>query len=83
MNQAGWDYLVGGTESATSMRRNRLSLAKKGFRPRILVDVSKMDTSSKLLGYPLIIPVMLAPVGGLIRIHPNGPVEATKAANQF
>ena len=83
MNQAGWDYLVGGTESETSMRRNRLSLDKKGFRPRVLVDVSKMDTSSKLLGYPLKIPVILAPVGGLIRIHPNGPVEATKAANQF
>ena len=71
MNQAGWDYLVGGTESETSMRRNRLSLDKKGFRPRVLVDVSKMDTSSKLLGYPLKIPVILAPVGGLLEFIPT------------
>ena len=83
MNQAGWDYLVGGTETETSMRRNRLSLDKKGFRPRILVDVSNLDTSTTLLGYPMQIPVILAPIGGLVRIHPNGPVEATKSANEF
>ena len=83
MDQAGWDYLVGGTETETTMRRNRLSFDKKGFRPRILVDVSKLDTSVNLLGHPLKIPVVLAPIGGLTRIHPSGPVEAAKAANEF
>ena len=50
LNQGAWNYLVGASESETSMRRNRLSFDKVGFRPRILVDVSKIDPSSSLLG---------------------------------
>jgi len=83
LTQAGWDYLVGGTESETSMRRNRASFDVKGFRPRVLVDVSTLDTSTTILGFPTKIPVMLAPIGGLVRIHPQGPVEAAKAASEF
>ena len=50
LHQGAWDYLVGGSESETTMRRNRLAFDRWGFRPRILVDVSKIDTSTTFLG---------------------------------
>ena len=38
-----WDYLIGGTETETTLRRNRLSLDCIAFKPRVLGDVSKID----------------------------------------
>ena len=41
LNQGTWDYLAGGAESETTLRRNRAAFDRIAFRPRILVDVSK------------------------------------------
>ena len=40
LTQDAWDYLTGGAESETTMRRNRLELDSLAFRPRVLIDVS-------------------------------------------
>ncbi|MBV9170620.1 MAG: alpha-hydroxy-acid oxidizing protein, partial [Chloroflexi bacterium] len=50
LNQGAWDYLVGGSESETTLRRNRRAFDKIAFRPRILVDVSEIDASTTFLG---------------------------------
>lgn len=78
-----WDYLTGGAESETTMRRNRLGFDSLGLRPRVLVDVSKVDTSTTFLGQKLRIPVMMAPIGSLQTITPEGGVAVAKAAAQF
>lgn len=83
MDQAAWDYLVGGSESETTMRRNRLALDSIAFRPRVLRDVSKVDTSTTFLGHPMRIPVLVGPVGGLQTMHPDGAAAAAKAASAF
>lgn len=83
LDQGAWDYLVGGSESETTMRRNRLAFDRIAFRPRVLVDVSDVDPSTTLLGHKMRIPVMLAPVGGFQRIHPEGGAAATRAAAEF
>ena len=83
MGQAAWDYLVGGSESETTMRRNRLGFDLLAFRPRILVDVSNIDMSTTLLDHQLRIPVLLAPVGGLVRFTPDGGIAAAQAASEF
>ena len=41
----GWDYLVGGAETETTVARNRLALDRIALRPRVLVDVTEIDTS--------------------------------------
>ena len=81
--QGTWDYLVGGSESETTLRRNRQAFDKVAFRPRILVDVSKIDTSTTFLGQPMRIPAMLAPVGSLQVFTPEGGVAAATAAVEF
>src|SRR6266850_2184765 len=49
LDQGTWDYLVGGSESETTLRRNRAAFDQIAFRPRILVDVSEIDASTTFL----------------------------------
>jgi isopentenyl diphosphate isomerase/L-lactate dehydrogenase-like FMN-dependent dehydrogenase len=81
--QGAWDYLVGGSESETTLRRNRLAFDKVAFRPRILVDVSNIDTSTTFLGHKLRIPAILAPIGSLQVFDPEGAVAVARAAAEF
>ena len=83
LEQGPWNYLVGGVESETTMKRNRFAFDKIAFRPRVLVDVSKIDTSATLLKNKLRIPVILAPMGSLQVFTPTGASAATKAAGDF
>src|SRR5262249_11947302 len=78
-----WDYLIGGADTETTVRRNRLALDSLAFRPRVLRDVSKIDVSRKLLGKNLRIPVVLAPVGSLESFDPGGGATVTKATSEF
>jgi isopentenyl diphosphate isomerase/L-lactate dehydrogenase-like FMN-dependent dehydrogenase len=83
INQGAWDYLVGGSESETTLRRNRRAFDRIAFRPRILVDVSHLDASTTFLGQKLRIPAILAPIGSLQVFDPEGALGSTRAATDF
>jgi isopentenyl diphosphate isomerase/L-lactate dehydrogenase-like FMN-dependent dehydrogenase len=83
LNQNDWDYIVGGTESETTLRRNRMALDSVAFRPRVLRDVSKVDASVNELGRRLRLPVVLAPVGALESFHADGAAPVARAAKAF
>ena len=83
LNHDNWDYIVGGTETETTVRRNRLALDSIAFRPRVLRDVSRIDASTRFLGRKLRLPLVLAQIGGLELFAPEGGVAAVKAAQQF
>jgi isopentenyl diphosphate isomerase/L-lactate dehydrogenase-like FMN-dependent dehydrogenase len=83
LTQDVWDYLSGGAESETTMRRNRLGFDSLALRPRVCVDVSKINTTTTFLGHKLRIPVMLAPIGSLQTITPEGGVAVARAAAEF
>jgi isopentenyl diphosphate isomerase/L-lactate dehydrogenase-like FMN-dependent dehydrogenase len=78
-----WSYLVGGAETETTVRRNRMALDSIAFRPRVLRDVSRIDSSSVFLGHKTRLPVMLAPIGGLESIVGGGAASAARASAQF
>jgi glycolate oxidase len=78
-----WGYLIGGTETETTVRRNRLALDSIAFRPRVLRDVSAVDSSATFMGRTVRLPVMLAPVGGMESFVPEGAAAAARAAAQF
>ena len=78
-----WDYLVGGTETETTVRRNRLALDSIALRPRVLRDVSRIDCTGTLLGQRTRIPVALAPIGGLESFEAGGGASVAKAAAEF
>ena len=83
LSQHVWHYLTGGAESETTMCRNRYALDNLAFRPRALVDASKIDPSSTFLGHRLRIPVMLAPIGSVQLMTPEGAVAVARAAHEF
>jgi glycolate oxidase len=75
-----WDYLMGGAETETTQERNRIALDSLAFRPRVLRDVEHVDTSGRVLGHALNLPVILAPIGSLQDMTPDGGAAATRAA---
>jgi isopentenyl diphosphate isomerase/L-lactate dehydrogenase-like FMN-dependent dehydrogenase len=78
-----WDYLMGATETETTLRRNRLAIDSLAFRPRVLRNVSRLDASSTFLGRPVRIPVMFAPIGSVESFTPGGGATAAEASAQF
>jgi glycolate oxidase len=78
-----WSYLIGGAETETTVRRNRHALDCIAFRPRVLRDVSRIDSSSIFLKRKVRMPVMLAPIGGLESIVEGGAATAARASAQF
>ena len=75
-----WDYLMGGAETETTLRRNRLALDMLGFRPRVLRNVENIDCGGKVLGQNLKLPIILAPIGALQDFDPDGGIAPTLAA---
>ena len=61
--KAFFDYADRGSYSEDTLRANLDDLQQIKFRQRILVDVSRRDLSTKILGEPSALPLILAPVG--------------------
>ena len=83
LDQNAWDYIVGGTETETTLRRNRMALDEIAFRPRVLRDVSQVEPSIEVFGRKLRLPVMLAPVGALETFHPGAAASVARGAGGF
>lgn len=79
-NGAVWDYLAGGSETETTMRRNRQAIDSIALRPRILRDVSNIDLSTTILGFPSSMPLFLAPMASLQIVTPSGAMAVDEAA---
>ena len=76
-----WNFGAGGSETETSMRRNRRALDRLAIRQDVLVDVREIDLTTTFLGIPLSMPVMVAPMGGLVLFHHQGDVEMARGAS--
>jgi glycolate oxidase len=83
LNQNSWDYIVGAAETETTMRRNRMALDEIAFRPRVLRNVTKVDTSVEVFGRKLRLPVMIAPVGALELFDPGAGGSVARGAGTF
>jgi len=75
-----FDYADRGSYSEDTLRANRADLEAIKFRQRILVDVSRRDLSTTILGEPASMPLILAPVGLLGMQHGDGEIIACRAA---
>lgn len=78
-----WDYLIGGADTESSVRRNRYGLDSWVFRPRVLNDVSEVSITTELLGTPLRMPVMLPPIGSVQVFEAGGGESVARAAAEF
>src|SRR5438874_5612640 len=83
LNQNAWDYIVGASETETTMRRNRMSLDEIAFRPRVLRNVAKVDASVEAFGRRMRLPVVIAPVGALEIFDPDSGAAVARGAGRF
>ena len=80
--RAVFDYADGGAEAEISLRRARASFARAEFHPRVLQDVSAIDTSTTVLGRRWPLPFALAPTGFTRLMHHGGELAAARAAQR-
>src|SRR5437667_2288484 len=78
--KAFFDYADRGSYTEDTLRANSDDLQQIKFRQRILVDVSRRDLSTNILGEPASMPLILAPVGLLGMQHGDGEIHACRAA---
>ena len=75
-----WDYIIGGSETETTLKRNRLSLDSYAFKPRVLRDVENIDTTKSIFNKKLNLPVFFAPIGSMQDFVKDGAIPSTISA---
>jgi isopentenyl diphosphate isomerase/L-lactate dehydrogenase-like FMN-dependent dehydrogenase len=75
-----WDFYTGGSEDEVTVRANRSAFERIRLRPRVLVNVSACDLQTSVLGDPVSMPILIAPVAGQGIAHPDGECATARAA---
>jgi 4-hydroxymandelate oxidase len=75
-----YDYYAGGADDEITLNLNRAAYQSILLRPRVLVDVSRVDTSLELLGQRLPFPILIAPTAFQRLAHPEGELATARAA---
>ena len=78
-----FDYTDGGAEEESSMRRARETFDRVEFIPRVLRDVSSVDTSTELFGERAALPFVFAPTGFTRLMHTDGEVAVARVAEEL
>ena len=84
MDPVHWDYIQGGSDDEVTLRANRAAFEGIRLRPRVLVDVSAsaLDMRTTVLGIPLSMPIMVAPMAMHCLAHPEGECATAQAAGR-
>jgi L-lactate dehydrogenase (cytochrome) len=75
-----FDYLDGGAEGEVTLRESCRVYEDLTFRPRHAVAFDHCNLRTRVLGFDLALPFLLAPVGYSRLMHPVGEVGAARAA---
>lgn len=80
LSQMALDYYSSGAWDEVTLRDNRAAFERVKLRPRMLVDVSDRYLSTTILGQPLQLPLLIAPMAFQCLAHPDGEVATAQAA---
>jgi 4-hydroxymandelate oxidase len=81
MPAALWDYVVDGAGDGVTLAANRRAFERVRLRPRVLADVSRVDTAARVLGQPMSAPIMVAPAAHGAMCE-GGDLAAARAARR-
>src|SRR5260370_2479709 len=76
---SAWEYFNGGSADEITLKRNREALDAQ-LEPRVLVDVTRIDTSCTLLGRKMEHPILLAPTSSHLLAHPDAETATARGA---
>jgi 4-hydroxymandelate oxidase len=74
-----YQYFAGAAEDESTMAENRVAWRRRRLRPRVLVDVDAVDTSTTVLGTPLAAPLLVAPMAYQGLLHEDGELALARA----
>jgi isopentenyl diphosphate isomerase/L-lactate dehydrogenase-like FMN-dependent dehydrogenase len=77
-----WDFLHGGSDDEVLLRESRAVYERIKLRPRVLVDVSVIDTRTTVLGTPVEMPILIAPTASHCVAHPEGECATAQGAGR-
>ena len=77
-----FDYIDGGAEDEWTLRANSASFTAWTFSPRVMRDVSQIDTTTSFLGHQLPVPLMFSPTGFTRIAHSQGELSVARIAAQ-
>jgi 4-hydroxymandelate oxidase len=80
LSQMALDYYSSGAWDEVTLRDNRAAFERVKLQPRMLVDVSDRNLSTSILGQPLQLPLLIAPMAFQCLAHPEGEVATARAA---
>ena len=81
MAPMGWEYMSAGAADELTLRWNTEAYQRLRLKPRVLVDVSHLDTRVTLFGQEHAFPILLAPVASLKLAHPDGELATARGAS--
>ncbi|KAH1250595.1 (S)-2-hydroxy-acid oxidase GLO1 [Glycine max] len=67
-----YDFYASGAEDQWTLKENRNAFSRILFQPRILIDVSKIDLTTTVMGFKISMPIMIAPTAMQKMAHPEG-----------
>jgi isopentenyl diphosphate isomerase/L-lactate dehydrogenase-like FMN-dependent dehydrogenase len=73
-------YFAGGAGDERTLRDNIAAFERRKLRPRVLVDVSDVSAATTVLGTPVSMPLLVAPVALQRMAHPDGEPGMARAA---
>src|SRR6266481_1848738 len=77
-----FDYIDGGAEAERTLRANCHAFEAVTLRPRGAIATPVCEMGTTVLGTPLTMPVILAPVGSCRLMYPRGEEAAARAAGK-
>jgi isopentenyl diphosphate isomerase/L-lactate dehydrogenase-like FMN-dependent dehydrogenase len=80
LGPGAWSYFAGGADDERTLRWNLEAYGRWLLRPRILCDVTEVSTETTVLGTPVALPVLVAPVAFQRMAHPDGEAATARAA---
>jgi len=75
-----WGYFAGGAGDERTLRWNREAFSRYRLRPRVLVDVSSVTTETAVLGTPVSMPVLVAPMAYQALAHEDRELGMAQGA---
>lgn len=81
LSPIAWDYYDSGAGDEITLRDNRDAFNRIKICPRMLVDVSKIQMNTQILGEDLQLPLVIAPMAFQCLAHPEGEIATAKAAS--
>lgn len=75
-----WQWIDGGTETESTLARNRRALEKIRLRLRVIHGLASADTHVTIFGQTVATPIAVAPFANMGRVHPEAEIAIAKGA---